>query len=428
MLVPGTGHFHCGSCVRDETLAGALVEQGHEVQVVPLYLPLVLDQGVPSFELAPLQLGGINLYLQHRWSWARYLPQPIRRLLDHPTLLRWASRRGGMTASPSLGSLTVATLEGEHGVLGPFLRQLPETLSDPPAPDLIVLSNAMLLGLAEGLRRRFPKARVQCTLQGELPFIEQLPSPYRERVLDLIAIHSQNIDDLIAVSSWYANRMEERLKLQPGQCRVVPNGIALPATGPASLHTQNVPTIGFLARLCRDKGLHVLVDAFVHLRTSGKHDALRLRVCGTLQPEDRGPLELLRVETQDLGIDEHIDILTEVSLAAKRRFLASLSVLCVPATYGESFGLYVLEALAAGVPVVMPDHGGLRELVLDTGGGILYDPEQEGALSDALDTLLGDPDLRARLAVQGQERVHEYYTATQMADRVLGAGATLSQG
>ncbi len=414
LLIPGTGHFHCGSCLRDEALAHGLTREGHEVSVTPLYLPLVLEQEPRPANQAAVQLGGINMYLQQKLSWAGNLPGFLRGLLDRPGLLRWASRRGNMTDSPDLGPLTVATMRGEAGPLSRLVEQLVSGLAGDKQPEVVILSNAMLVGLARGLKAGLPGVRVICTLQGEEPFLDRLPQPYRDQAWSELRSRCTDVDRFIAVSHWYGAQMAGRLDLGPDQMEVVTNGIEVEELAALERRSPAVPTVGFMARLCSDKGLEPLVEAFEQLHTRGNLPGLRLHLCGAVLNEDRRPLAALRARVKRAGLEDQVDIRTNVTRAEKVEFLSSLSVLSVPATYGESFGLYVLEALAAGVPVVQPDHGGLSELVTHTRGGVLYDPSDPEALADALESFLLDTEGRKAAAEHGRAAVLSHYTANRM--------------
>ena len=88
-LTPGTGGWYCGACMRDNTLAKALCAAGHEALLVPLYLPLHLDDSVVTASAdLPVRFGGINMFLQGRFPWLRKAPAWLRNRLDHPALLR----------------------------------------------------------------------------------------------------------------------------------------------------------------------------------------------------------------------------------------------------------------------------------------------------------------------------------------------------
>jgi glycosyltransferase involved in cell wall biosynthesis len=97
------------------------------------------------------------------------------------------------------------------------------------------------------------------------------------------------------------------------------------------------------------------------------------------------------------------------------RFLQGIDILSVPTTYREPKGLYVLEALANGVPVVQPRHGSFPELIEATGGGLLVNPDDPADLARGLRQLLEDPAHRDELGRKGKEAVHRRFTAETMA-------------
>jgi len=109
----------------------------------------------------------------------------------------------------------------------------------------------------------------------------------------------------------------------------------------------------------------------------------------------------------------------EVDRAQKLDFLRKICVLSVPTTYREPKGLFVLEALATGVPVVQPAHGAFPELLAATGGGVLVPPLDAPALADALHALLLDHDRRRTLGEQGREAVRQSYHAAAIAEQTL---------
>ena len=100
----------------------------------------------------------------------------------------------------------------------------------------------------------------------------------------------------------------------------------------------------------------------------------------------------------------------------------------VPAVYREPKGLYVLEALAAGVPVVQPSHGAFPELMAATGGGCLVPPNDPAALATALHRLLVDPPQRARYAATGRRAVHDRLNAEAAARAALDVFRQIAGG
>jgi glycosyltransferase involved in cell wall biosynthesis len=153
------------------------------------------------------------------------------------------------------------------------------------------------------------------------------------------------------------------------------------------------------------KGLDTLVEAFLQLKTPGA----RLHIAGAMTSLDKKFVSSLR---QKLG--DRADFLPNLDRAAKADFLRRLTVFSVPATYGEAFGLYVLEAQAAGVPVVQPRHGAFPEVLAATGGGLLCEPNQPAALAAALDGLLADPARARQLGTAGRRAVQEKFSTSAM--------------
>ncbi len=423
-LTPGTGNFHCGSCLRDHDLVRALRRRGHDAVMAPLYLPHVLDHEPDRADRAPLQLGGINTWLQHRFALFRHTPRWIDRLLDAPALLRLASRRAGMTSANALGELTLAMLRGESGTQAKELHRLTHWLTQHRA-DAVVLSNALLLGAARSIHAALG-VPVICTLQGEDTFLDSLPSPYREQCWAMLSQVARDAHALVAVSRYHATLMRDRLHVPDHVMHVVHNGIAIDGFD-AIDDSRREPAIGYLARMCPPKGLATLVEAFIVLKQRPDMAQVRLVVAGAMTPADVPFVDEQKRRLADAGLADAAEFLPNVDRPTKLATLARLRALSVPATYGESFGLYILEALAAAVPVVQPDHAAFPEILSLTGGGVLVPPHNPPALAHALASLLTNPDRAAALARQGRRNVLDHFTADRMAanfERVLTPPAT----
>lgn len=416
-LIPGTGSFYCGSCLRDNALGHALRRLGHDVRLVPLYLPFVLEEHQPE-EQAPVHLGGINMYLQHKSALASRLPAWLRRTLDAPGLLRWVARRSDMTGAAELGDLTISTLRGLEGRQAEEVRRLVEALREAPPPDCFLLSNAMLCGLVGALAAEFRRP-ILCTLQGEAPFLDALPAAHREEAWGILRERVREIDRFVAVSRYCGDLMIERLDLPRDRVHVVYNGIDLADFAPRLERREDEPpTIGYLARLCRDKGLATLVETFILLRKRAEFAGLRLRAAGVMLRGDEGFVEGLRARLREAGALDGVEFHPNVDRAAKIDLLRRLDVFSVPATYGESFGLFVLEALACGVPVVQPRHGAFPELLEAAGGGVLCEPDDPSSLAEAIASLLRDRPRARALGEAGRARVLAEFGVDRMAREV----------
>ena len=416
-LTPGTGDFYCGTCIRDSALVVGLRERGHDAVLVPLYLPL-LDDEADAGGGVPIALGGINMYLQQVSRVFRHTPRWIDRIFDARPLLGLAARRAALTRPEALGEMTLSTLRGESGNQAKEVERLAARLAKSGTPDIVCLSNALLVGLVRKLREHLGPVKVVSTLQGEDTFLDGLPEPHRSQAWDLVAERSRELDALIPVSRFYGTVMTERLGLDPDRVRPVHNGIRV--DGYAVADSAPVPpAVGFLARMSPAKGLETLVDAFLAIKREGRLPDLRLRIAGSCTAADRPFTDRLEERIRAARQSEHVDWLRNVSRDEKLAFLQGLSVLSVPATYGEAFGLYVLEAMAAGVPVVQPRHGAFPELLAELGGGALCEPDDVDALARALNDLLVDPARARALGAKGRAAVLDRFTVRHMTERII---------
>jgi glycosyltransferase involved in cell wall biosynthesis len=429
-ITPGAGKMFCGACLRDNALVTELRRQGHSATITPLYLPLTLDQADQSAG-APLFYGGINVYLEQHSAWFRHAPRWLHHWLAAPFLLRLAAGPATSTRPEHLGAITISMLRGEEGNQARELDELIDWLRG-EKPEVICLSNALLIGLARRLRSEL-RVPVICSLQGEDWFVDALPPGPRETAWRTMAERAAEADLFIAPSNYFAELMRKSLQLPPERVRVVFNGINLdgfspnpqlaapePGEGGSAIRNSPFPTLGYFARMSREKGLEKLVDAFLLLKKRDRVKNLKLRVGGSCGPADQALVAELRKRLEQAGVAGDVDFAPNLSRAAKLEFLRTLSVFSVPATYGEAFGLYLIESLAAGVPVVQPAHSAFPEIVQATGGGLLCDAHDLTALADALETLLLDPARARALGECGRKAVAEKFSAATMARQVAG--------
>ncbi len=408
-LAAGAGGMYCGSCMHDNRLAATLTAQGRDVVLIPLYTPLRTDE--PDVSQRRVFYGGVNVYLQQAAALFRRTPWFLDRLLDGRPLLGWVGRLASSTRPEALGALTLSVLKAEHGAQRKELGKLIGGLRR-LSPDLVYLPNLMFVGVARQLKESLG-ATVLCGLAGEDIFLDQLPEPYRRDVFELIRQRADDVDGFVALTGYYAGHATRHFGLPADRVHHIPMGIRVADFAEAAGPPDEPFTIGYLARICPEKGLSELTEAFLRLRSTGK--SCRLHAAGYLGKTDRPYFERVLAAIRRAGLVDAFDYVGEVTREEKLRFLQSLHVLCVPTTYPESKGFYVLEALAAGVPVVLPNHGSFPELVEATGGGLLFDAVDPQALSDALARLMDDPALRRRLATDGRTAVRTAFSAERMA-------------
>lgn len=414
--------MYCGSCMRDNALTTAFRRMGHDALLVPLYTPLKTDEANNSADR--IFFGGLNVFLQQKTSIFRKTPAWLDRTLDNASLLNFATSFGIRTKPHELGELTVSMLKGEDGNQKKEVDKLAAWLKTTHKPDVIVLSNAILCGMLHRIKQDID-APVIVTLQGEDFFLDGLPDGLREEAWALLAERAKEADGFVAVSKYYGDLMAERLNLPASKVHAIHNGIELDGYAPATT-APAAPTIGYLARFAVEKGIRTLLNAFIALKKMPGMANARLRLAGSLTPTEQNLFDELKATAAKAGIANDVDFLPNVSREEKVKFLQSLSVLSVPAAYGESFGLYVLEALACGVPVVQPSNAAFPELLAATGGGILCEPNNADDLARKLAELLGQPAVAKALGETGRRAVQEKYgidsVARELADLYTRVG------
>lgn len=416
-IAAGAAGMYCGSCIHDNTLASALIEKGHEVTLVPTYTPLRTDEDCVS--VAPVFYGAINVYLQQKSAlFRRMAPRALYRILDRPKLLQSVSRFGSATNARELGALTLSILRGEEGHQRRELYKLVDWLEKEIKPDLVQLTNSMFLGLARELKRKLG-VPVLCSLQGEDIFLEDLPEPYKSRARELLGERAADVDGFVAPVTSYADFMSHYLGVNREKIHVVPLGINLDGHGKLPPTRGETVTIGYLARICPEKGLHLLVEAFDFLVGRMGKRRVRLEVAGYLGSRDKTYFREISREVSRSGWQDRFRYRGEVDREQKLEFLSSLDILSVPTVYRDPKGLFVLEALANGVPVVQPSHGSFPELIELTGGGILVEPNSAQSLAEGLQTLVEDSVERKRLGEEGRSAVNRLFSAQALAERAL---------
>jgi glycosyltransferase involved in cell wall biosynthesis len=415
-LTAGAGGMFCGSCLRDNTLANALHALGHDVTLLPVYTPTRTDG--PNASEHDVYFGGISVYLQQKFRVFRHTPAVLDAFWDVPAVIKAAAGRGVSVDPKDLGELTLSTLRGEAGFQAKEIRKLVRHLEELPPFDVIVIPVSLLIGLAEPLKRALGRP-VVCTLQGEDLFLESLSAEHRAEAKELIRRHAPHVDAFIATSAYYADFMAGYLGLDRGTIRTVPLGIALDGHEPTPRMADGPPVVGFFARVAPEKGLHLLAEAYVLLRRGMGIGPARLRAAGYLAPEHRGYLAGVEERLRAEGLGAEFTYVGEVDRAGKLAFLEGIDVLSVPSPYVEPKGLYLLEAMASGVPWVQPAHGAFLEMHAATGGGLLFAPGDPRDLATKLKELLDDPALRRDLGRAGAAGVRAHYDDEQMAGRSL---------
>ena len=414
----GAGEMYCGSCLRDNALAAALLARGHDVVLTPVYTPTRTDER--NVSRAQVFFGGISVFLEQQVPLFRHTPRVFDRLWDAPWVIRLATKRQIKVDPQSLGEMTVSMLRGERGFQAKEIAKLLQWLRSEPRFDVINLPYALLLGLAAPLRREL-KAPICCTLQGEDLFLDGLGHESRSESMSLIRAAMAHVDAFLPVSEYYRDFMTAYLGIPREKMRLVPLGINMDGYGVRPAQRKPPFTIGYLARIAPEKGLHTLAEAYHVLRDRTKGEPARLVAAGYLPPEHQPYLAEIRRKMRDWGLEAEFEYRGEVDRAQKAAFLQSLDVFSVPTTYAEPKGMFLLEAMANAVPVVQPRKGAFPEMVAKTGGGVIVEPESPSALADAYLELWRNPERATALGRAGAAGVREHYDVGRMAEAAESA-------
>ena len=406
----------CGGCLRDNALVSGLRQLGHQTVMVPLYLPLTLDE-MDESRGTPIFFSGINVYLEQNSSLFRRAPAWLRNILSAPSLLAMASGKAAKTRPSDVGELTLSMLRGEHGNQARDIDDLVLWLKNQEKPEIVSLSNVLLAGMARRLKDEL-RVPIVCSLQGEDWFLDSMGPEHRDEAWRLLAEAAKNVDLFIAPSRYFAELMGRRMRIAPDKMRVVYNGIHLAGYEVAPM-TPEPPALGYFARMCREKGLDLLVEAFVLLRKRGGIPNLKLKVGGSCGPADVPLVNSIKKSLDRSGLLFEVVFCPNLSLSEKQAFYRSLSMFSTPAPYGEAFGLYVIEAMAAGVPVIQPDHGAFPELISATNGGITCPAGKPEDLADAIQALWDRPDHGRALGLAGRKAVENRFTVDAMSRSIL---------
>ena len=380
-----------------------------------MYLPQILDplEDIPQ---GPVFFGGINTYLQQNYKVFRKTPRWVDSIFDTGPFLRMAARKAGSVRANGLGEMTLSILKGAEGNQAKELNRLMTWIESRELPEVIHLSTPLLLGIGLEIKRRFG-TKLACSLQDEGDWIDAMEEPFRTQCWETLAEMGREVDAFISVSRVFADIMQDRLKIEKDRLHVVHIGID-PGEEPGE-RPEGPPTIGYLARMSESLGLGLLATAFLQLRKSGRYPDLRLHVSGGSTADDAPFLTSLKDNIARAGLAAQVDFIDEFDPAARRKFLRSLTLLSVPAPNGVAFGTYILEAGAAGVPVVQPRLGSYVELVEATGGGILYEPNDPETLARNLGDLLEDSEKRKILGERGRRSVVESFSVSHMAGNMM---------
>lgn len=411
----GAGMF-CGACMHDNTWARALHQSGIKAALIPLYTPIRVDEEDQTS--SPIFFGGINTYLNDRYSFWHKVPRFLTRWLDSPAVIGLGTRFAGAVGNDAaeLGRMTHSMLlgeEGPHRTAGAELADFVAHL----APKVVCFSNSLLSGSLRSLRQKY-SGPVYCVLQGEDVFLDGLTEPHKTRVMQILKQRAAEFDGYIVHSDFYRDYMAHYLELPREKFVELPLAIDCSKhDGQPKAPLGSPPTVGYFARICPEKGFDLIVDSVIEL----KRDIPDIRLCagGYLGAQYQPFFDRVKRRASELG-DAFQYLGSPATHAEKVSFLKSLDLFCVPARLQEPKGIYVLEAWANGIPVVLPRHAAFGSLISSTGGGLLAESHRPSDLAISMRQILLDSPLRERLAIAGYEGVRLNHDLTSLAKATIG--------
>ncbi len=410
-IIPGSGgSFYCGNCLRDSKLFDSMREQGHEAIKIPMYLPLFSHD--PDNDMTPVFYGAVSLYLKQVVPIFRRAPKWVDRLLNSRPVLKFAARQANSTRASGLEDMTVSMLMGEHGLQKEELEKMVHWLETHFKPDVIHISNALLLGLAHMLRERIG-VPVICSLQDEDVWVDPMRPEFSAKVWDLMREKSRDIDMFVSVSHYYTEFMKEKLGLSEEKIQTLHLGVD-PADYQYVNSEEKPRSIGFLSRMCRENGLDILIDAFILLKEQPGFEDVRLLLTGGQTNDDKAFLKEQKHKIEQSGLRTHVEFISDFDPSARDAFFKRIMLLSVPVRKGEAFGIYLTEAMAAGIPIVQPPLGAFPEIIEKSGGGMTYRENTPEELAKTLRELFSKQESLTQLSRNARQSVEKTFNVHEL--------------
>ena len=413
-IVPGFGGvFYCGNCLRDSVFVKTLKTMGHDSVLLPIYLPLS-NENVSN---APVFYGAVNIYLKQNFKFLRQMPGWLEHFFDSKPILRYAAKKAGSTRASGLEAMTISMLKGSEGFQKEELQVLIDFLKHHEKPDLVHLSNALLLGLAEKIRNDL-QIPVVCSLQDEDVWVDAMKPQYREQIWQLMSAKAQYVDAFVAVSDYFAAKMKKNMQLPEDKVHVVHIGVN-PDAYQVMVPSLAPPVIGYLSRICEDNGFGLLTDAFIELKGNPSFKNVKLRLNGGMTGDDKTYINKQIKKLKQKGYLSDVEFIDAFQTEDLPAFFKGLSALSVPVLRGEAFGLYQIEAMASGIPVVQPTLGAFPEISEITGGGVIYQPNTPKALAAAFGDLFANPAALNQMSVNGRKAVVNQFDSKMLTEKMI---------
>jgi len=415
-IIPGSGgSFYCGNCLRDSKYYSSIKKLRHDVLKIPMYLPLFSHD--TNNEDVPVFYGAVSLYLKQSYPFFKKVPKWFDNMLNTRPVLRQAAKMAGSTRAKGLEEMTISMLMGEHGDQAEELEQMIRWLEEHYRPDVIHLSNALLLGLAGRLKSRLG-VPVVCSLQDEDVWVDVMSEVSREAVWKLMSEKAGDVAAFISVSHYFTRLMKEKMNIDDRKLHTLHLGVD-PGDYTFINSAEKERAIGFLSRMNECNGLDILVDAFILLKNNIKNHDVRLYVSGGSTGDDHQFIKKQKKKIIEAGVGNDVIFLENFEDEHRHIFFERVSVLSVPVRNGEAFGIYLAEAMASGIPVVQPPAGAFPEIIETTGGGVTSSENTPQKLAEALGKVLDDKKMLQELSASARKGVEEKLNINTQAAKLV---------
>ncbi|PLX19932.1 MAG: hypothetical protein C0599_10000 [Salinivirgaceae bacterium] len=423
-IIPGSGgSFYCGNCLRDSKYFDALRKMGIDVVKVPMYLPLTKKE--ENTEEVPVFYGAISIYLKQMMPVFRKAPKWVDKMLNSRPMLKLAASQAGSTRAKGLEEMTISMLEGEKGKQHDELEHMTDWMLEHYKPDVIHLSNALLLGLSNRLKEKL-NTPIVCTLQDEDVWVDVMSNESRDTVWKLMEENAAHVDRFVAVSDYFKGVMHDKMHLSDDQVASVHIGVD-PDDYQFANSAEKERTIGYISRMCPENGMDILVDAFILLKKEPGYEDVKLILTGGYTGDDKKFLKQVKRKLKKNNLLSSVDYHQDFDGEGRQKFFAKTSMISVPVRNGEAFGIYIAESMASGIPVVQPKLGAFPEIINKTGGGLIYEKNTPEALAESLKTLLDDKDKLKQLSDEAYKGALEHLNIHTLAKGLIDVYREVSE-
>jgi glycosyltransferase involved in cell wall biosynthesis len=412
-LITGSGgSFYCGNCYRDMIYLRAIRKvPGITASAIPLYLPP--DETTQESGLdRNVFFGAISMYLREKVPFLKNMPAYLDRIFDSRPMLKMAASRAGTTRTEGLEDMTLSMIRGENAFPEKELHRLIRYLVKDEKPDVIHLSNALIIGLARQLKKHLD-VKIVCSLLNEDDWLDEMVEPYQSEAWELIAKEAENVDAFITPSKYFRDLFISKTGAIKANYNVVPLAINAAELSSVSKNISE-PAIGYYSRINYHNGFDKIIDAFIELKKSDSIPGLKLHISGGFTGDDKPFIKEQIKKIKSYNLLNDIKLYSDFQGESKTRFFCEIDIMSVPVRKYDGYGLYVLEANSAGVPVVQPATGAFPEIIEMTKGGITYNDDTPSGLASAIENLFKDKELRMKLGADGRENVRKNLSLDQM--------------